>query len=46
MAMRQLVVMLQTVVQEFELKLLGQRSAQRKLFLVVPAQGTPAVRLA
>ena len=48
MALRQLVVMLQTLVTEFEVRLKPgyQPRPQRQLFLVVPHGGTPAVRLA
>ncbi|MBT9585941.1 cytochrome P450 [bacterium] len=48
MALRQLVVMLETVLQNYEIRLpLGyQPRPQRKLFLVVPQAGTPALRLA
>jgi cytochrome P450 len=46
MALRQLVVMLQTVLQSFELRCRAGYQARpvRQLFLVAPAQGTPVVR--
>jgi cytochrome P450 len=46
LATSQLVVMLQTLLQNFEIRLLAQYCPrpQRKLFLVVPHRGTPAVR--
>lgn len=48
MALRQLVLMLQTVLQKFDLRLLpGYRVRPvRQLFLVSPSQGTPVVRQA
>ncbi|MFN8607316.1 MAG: cytochrome P450 [Vulcanimicrobiota bacterium] len=46
MALRQLVVMLQTVLQNFKLDLLNRPRPVRQLFLVVPAGGTPVVRRA
>ncbi|MBX3171336.1 MAG: cytochrome P450 [Candidatus Eremiobacteraeota bacterium] len=48
MALRQLVMMLQTVLQHFDIHPLAgyQPRPVRQLFLVAPAQGTPAIRRA
>lgn len=48
MALRQLVVMLQTVLQRFDIETLPGYRPQpvRQLFLVAPARGTPALRRA
>lgn len=48
MALRQLVMMLQTVLQNFDLQLLPDYRARpvRQLFLVSPSQGTPVLRRA
>ncbi|MBS2036357.1 cytochrome P450 [bacterium] len=46
MALRQLVIMLQTVLQSFKLELVEPPRPRRQLFLVVPARGTPVVRRA
>lgn len=48
MALRQLVIMLQTVLQQFDLRPLPHYQVRptRQLFLVAPARGTPVVRRA